>query len=656
MKNLTNISKWITLLFLSTFLATFIACEKDMPLSGLNNEAGNNDASSNIEVLSFKGKQNSLNKIVDFSKWVTVQNGGYLPLEYGSTCGASGSYLFGVSEDSPYEIYMIDPLNAASSQPVGQLAFKTRAIALQPEVDPIEPPADSTEEFRVLFVADDASSLSQAEITRIQLMESWGFTVNAISAAASQTEFDNAVLNSDVAFIYEGIDDTDLNTKLVQTTIGIVSEEVRLIDEFGIGSNYVWAYTRDLSILDASHYITSAFPSGVVSMFTTNLAIPYFSQYLAPGLDALGKYSTYYGPSLLALEKGASLYGGGAAAGRRVQLPMGNYGYDFSLLSSDGKALLLRCFEWAANKEGFNPGGGTALSGSGLVYYVAKDKVDNIYRVAAWDPATGNNTILPIGTTIRPSDKLTFGPDGKLYGVNKDDSDEIYTINTTTGEWTLLAVLNNKLSDKGDLAFSPDGTLYNTDDKKLYKVDLNSNSLIEIAQLPDDKVTGIGFLRNGLFYFSRENGEIFTLDKNTCAGYLIGDTGINKLHDLTSYVGELELFYCRVTLNIPAGSISEDAEVSLSLETSEILGGVSVTFNPHGTTFNSSALLNVEAYGVDFTGVNPNDVNVFYDNPNTGVWELMQSENITIDVNTGYINVVNAELPHFSRYAIGTEN
>ena len=113
-------------------------------------------------------------------------------------------------------------------------------------------------------------------------------------------------------------------------------------------------------------------------MFTTNLAVPYFSQYLAPGLDALGKYSSYYGPSLVALEQGASLYGGGTAAGRRVQLPMGNYGYDFSLLSNDGKTLLRRCFEWAAHKEGFAPGGSTPLSGSGLVYYVAKDKVNDI--------------------------------------------------------------------------------------------------------------------------------------------------------------------------------------------------------------------------------------------------------------------------------------
>ncbi len=446
-----------------------------------------------------------------------------------------------------------------------------------------------------------------------------------------------------------------MNTKLVQTSIGIVSEEVRLIDEFGIASNYVWAYSNFLNILDASHYITSAFSSTAVAMFTTNLAVPYFSQNFAPGLNDLGSYSSYYGPSLVTLEEGASLYGGGTATGRRVQLPMGNYGYDFSLLSNDGKALLRRSFEWAAHKEGFNPGGSTPLPGSGLVYYVAKDKVGDIYQVATWDPTSGINTILPVGTTIRPSDKLTFGPDGRLYGVNKDHSDEIYTINTATGEWTLLTVLNQQLSDKGDLAFGPDGRFYNTDDKHLYRIDLSTNTLIHIAQLPKDHVSGIGFLRNGACYFSRENGELFTLDETTGDGYYFGDTNIDKLHDLISYVGEVELFYARVTLTIPPASISEDAEVTLSLNSNEILGGVSVTFEPHGVTFSQAAELDIVASGIDFSGVDPNLVDVFYDNEEEGTWERMPKDELIIDRSNGKVIVKKARLPHFSRYAVGME-
>jgi hypothetical protein len=88
----------------------------------------------------------------------------------------------------------------------------------------------------------------------------------------------------------------------------------------------------------------------------------------------------------------------------------------------------------------------SATASSGLVYYVAKDDdSDHIYRVAYWDLATNSNHILPGGSLIKPADKLTFGPDGKLYVVSKDEKDEIYTINTTSGEWTLVKKLNEEL-------------------------------------------------------------------------------------------------------------------------------------------------------------------------------------------------------------------
>jgi len=653
MKTLTKI---ITVLIAITVLAFFAGCENQTPLTPAELSSGKNASLSNSFIpLKFGDHGMSFNKEISVSEYITVASGGILTLEYGASSGGAGSYLYGVSEDDPYEIYQIDPLDPEVPVPVGQLAFKTRAIALQPKIEPGIPPTGTPEELRVLFVAMDAYGLSQQEQIRIQLLESWGFTVTPISAGAAQSEFDDAASDNDVAFIFEGIDAAQLNSKLVQTQMGIVSEEVQLIDEFGIGSNYVWAYSRDLYILNSSHYITSDFPSGVASMFTSNLAVPYFSQYLAPGLESLGRYSTYYGPSLVVLEQGAALYGGGTAAGRRVQLPMGNYGYDFSLLSSDGKLVLRRSLEWAAHKEGFQPAGGSNATDGGLIYYVAKDKVNDIYRVAYWDPATNNNTILPMGSTIQPAEKLTFGPDGKLYAGSRDNKDEIYTINTTTGEWTLLTTLNQDLSEKGDLAFGPDGTLYNVDDKKLYRVDLSAGTVVYIAQLPTDKITGIGFVRNGLCYISKENGDLYTLNPSSGAGTYLGDTGTSKLHDLSSFAGAAELSYASATLTITPGSISEDAEVALSMETSEILGGVSVTFEPHGVVFNQPAILNIEAHGVDFSGINPNNVDVYYDNQQTGQWELMQRDDIIIDANAGTVQVVNARLPHFSRYAIGAE-
>jgi len=53
--------------------------------------------------------------------------------------------------------------------------------------------------------------------------------------------------------------------------------------------------------------------------------------------------------------------------------------------------------------------------------------------------------------------------------------------------------------------------------------------------------------------------------------------------------------------------------------------------------------------------VNPNDVDIFYDNQENGQWEPMQRDDVLIDVDAGSVKVVNARLPHFSRYAIGAE-
>ena len=80
-----------------------------------------------------------------------------------------------------------------------------------------------------------------------------------------------------------------------------------------------------------------------------------------------------------------------------------------------------------------------------------------------------------------------------------------------------------------------------------------------------------------------------------------------------------------------------------------------MTFQPHGIIFSQPAILNLEALGVDFSGVNPDDVDIFYDNPATGQWEPMQRDDIIVDVNLGRIQVINARLDHFSRYAIGDE-
>jgi len=153
----------------------------------------------------------------------------------------------------------------------------------------------------------------------------------------------------------------------------------------------------------------------------------------------------------------------------------------------------------------------------------------------------------------------------------------------------------------------------------------------------------------------------------------IGDgvTRLNKIVTASQYVtqkggGELIIDYkgyehnngnvnVKMTLKVFNGSISQDAELMMSLDDQGLLGNVDVTFSPHGITFSRPARLDIEAKNLDLSGINPNDINIYYDNPETGQWEVMQSYAVIVKQADGYVKVVAGQLPHFSRYAIGAE-
>jgi len=108
-----------------------------------------------------------------------------------------------------------------------------------------------------------------------------------------------------------------------------------------------------------------------------------------------------------------------------------------------------------------------------------------------------------------------------------------------------------------------------------------------------------------------------------------------------------------INLEILPYSLSRDAYISMATDDNYLLGDVYVTFGPHGTLFNPPAVLNFKVSGVNLSGVNPDLIDIYYVNPSTGLWELMPRENVIVDAGAGYINIVNAQFSHFSRYAIG---
>jgi len=110
---------------------------------------------------------------------------------------------------------------------------------------------------------------------------------------------------------------------------------------------------------------------------------------------------------------------------------------------------------------------------------------------------------------------------------------------------------------------------------------------------------------------------------------------------------------CR--LEIPAKAMDKDADISLTIDDKLFSGAMDVEFSPHGTIFSTPALLSIKAKGLDLEGIDPQTIGFYYDNQETGEWEEMEYDELKVDVKQGTISVKNAQLPHFSRYAIGTE-
>lgn len=298
---------------------------------------------------------------------------------------------------------------------------------------------------------------------------------------------------------------------------------------------------------------------------------------------------------------------------------------------------------------------------SGRIYYLGRigAAVNGLYehKIGVWDPQDGSNSVLPQTTWIGQGVKMTFDPDGNLYGAHHTSSTELFTIDTSSGSWNLLGNVDIELSGSGDLAFSPDGDLYNLNGhaQKLEIIDLNTLTVQTVATAGNTSLTGMGFAKNGRAFVSKVNGAIYELNLSTGATSYVGTTGLMYLCNLSTLTGRNELSYSSTTLEILPGALSENKEIEIEIETTELSGGVALTFSPHGTIFNMPAILNIEAHGVDFTGVNPDDIDIFYDNEVTGQWELMPREAVEVDVINGTVKVINALLPHFSRYGVAAD-
>ena len=199
----------------------------------------------------------------------------------------------------------------------------------------------------VLMVVSNDGSLTTQEQVKKALIESWGHTVNLIDEDDNQAVFDAAVLANEVVFIPEDADSNDVGTKLVNASIGVVTEEANLIDEFGLADDIAWESATTLTIDDNSHYITSPFSTDPLQVMTSSVPLARVTNPLSPDLLQLASLNS--DPMLVALESGAATHTGGTTAGRRVLLPWGDSGFDLNDLNADGRTIMQRAIEWASS-------------------------------------------------------------------------------------------------------------------------------------------------------------------------------------------------------------------------------------------------------------------------------------------------------------------
>lgn len=101
-------------------------------------------------------------------------------------------------------------------------------------------------------------------------------------------------------------------------------------------------------------------------------------------------------------------------------------------------------------------------------------------------------------------------------------------------------------------------------------------------------------------------------------------------------------------LNFKSGDVSQNVLVTFSWESTGLLEG-GAEFSPHGTVFNNPVQIRLSYKDADLTGINEEDIKIWYFNEEDGVWELIAGEVHSDD------KFVQGYIEHFSRYAIGTE-
>ena len=200
----------------------------------------------------------------------------------------------------------------------------------------------------VLFVTS-GSSPNAGEGSRIYGLQSYGYIVTTIQDSSSQASFDSAMASATLVYIPSTIQEYELQSKVKNTTIGVICEHPYMDVYMGFSTNLGWtASHNNIEIIDNTHAVTSGFGTGYVTIVNTNQPLSLMNSTVAPGMTILAKQNYAAGNAMGVIEAGDMLADGTVAAGRRARLPWGGSSFNINELNSNGQLLAIQAINWAA--------------------------------------------------------------------------------------------------------------------------------------------------------------------------------------------------------------------------------------------------------------------------------------------------------------------
>ena len=171
----------------------------------------------------------------------------------------------------------------------------------------------------------------------------------------------------------------------------------------------------------------------------------------------------------------------------------------------------------------------------------------------------------------------------------------------------------------------------------------NENSILA----PESSETEYS-INNEPNWFSLPSSDTFSLQKSFTREEWVTVSNGGSLEVDEEYeggpFGEVDVF---VNITFQPGALDQDTYITMIANDNTFV----FDFSP-SMQFNSPAILNVKLVGVDLSGLDMETFDFYY-LAYDGTYEVMQYTSLTIDELTGTLELVDAEIPHFSRFGVG---